>query len=230
VLAAALLTLALPPAPPGSRQPATLRDLLRAPRPLLLLGGLGALAFFVEGAWQTWSAVHLQHTLGAAAALAAAGPAVFATAAAVGRLGGQRLRTPERTLLAAAATVAAAGTGLAAAAPDSGLALAGIALAGLGTSVCAPTLIAIAGRLSTPERRGSAVSVVTVVSYLGFLLGPAAVGVVADVTALRTALGAVAGVALLLALLSRAALGPGRAGGSGHTSRAASLRAGGHGD
>jgi MFS family permease len=87
------------------------------------------------------------------------------------------------------------------------VALAGIALAGLGTSICAPTLIAMAGRLAPPHARGSAVSVVTVVSYLGFLLGPAAVGLIAGATALRTALGAVAGVALLLAALARLAPG-----------------------
>jgi hypothetical protein len=51
------------------------------------------------------------------------------------------------------------------------------------------------------------VSVVTTVAYLGFLLGPAAVGVAADATTLRTALAAVAGLALLLALLARRAPG-----------------------
>jgi predicted MFS family arabinose efflux permease len=203
VLGAAGVAALLSPAPRGSQHPARLRELLRAPRPLLVLGGLGALAFFVEGSWQTWSAVHLQQTLGATAAVAAAGPALFAGAAAAGRIGGQALKVPDRALLAGAALLAAAGSALAAAAPTTAVALAGIALAGLGTSICAPTLIAIAGRLTRPERRGSAVSVVTVVSYLGFLLGPAAVGLMANATALRTALGAVAGVALLLAALAR---------------------------
>ena len=57
------------------------------------------------------------------------------------------------------------------------------------------------------ERRGSAVSVVTTVAYLGFLLGPAAVGVAADATTLRAALAGVAGVALLLAALARSTPG-----------------------
>jgi MFS family permease len=69
--------------------------------------------------------------------------------------------------------------------------------------VCAPVLIAIGGRMALPARRGSAVSVVTTVAYLGFLLGPAAVGVIANATSLRAALAGVAGVALLLALLAR---------------------------
>jgi MFS family permease len=87
------------------------------------------------------------------------------------------------------------------------VALAAIVFAGLGTSICAPTLIAIAGRSTTPDRRGSAVSVVTTVAYLGFLIGPAAVGLAAQATSLRAALAAVAGVALLLAALARRAPG-----------------------
>jgi MFS family permease len=207
VLAAALATLVLEAAPPRREVSPRLRDLLRAPWPLVALGGLCALAFFVEGSWQTWGAVHMQSTLGASAALSAAAPAVFAASAAFGRIAGQGLRAPEKVLLTLAAALAAAGTAVAATASTSGVALVGIAAAGLGTSICAPTLIAIAGRRARPERRGSAVSVVTTVAYLGFLLGPAAVGVAAHATTLRTALGAVAGLALLLAVLARRAPG-----------------------
>jgi MFS family permease len=207
VLAAALATAVLEAAPPRREDAARLRDLLRAPWPLVALGGLCALAFFVEGSWQTWGAVYLQSTLGASAALSAAAPALFAGSAAVGRIAGQSLRAPERLALTLAAGLAAAGTAVAATASSTAVALLGIALAGLGTSICAPTLIAIAGRRARPERRGSAVSVVTTVAYLGFLLGPAAVGVAANVTTLRAALAAVAGLALLLALLARRAPG-----------------------
>jgi predicted MFS family arabinose efflux permease len=207
VLAGAVATVVLEAAPPRREDAARLRDLLRAPWPLVALGGLCALAFFVEGAWQTWGAVHLQNTLGASAALSAAAPAVFAASAAFGRIAGQSLKAPEHVALAAAATLAAAGTALAAMASSSAVALVGIAVAGLGTSICAPTLIAIAGRRARPERRGSAVSVVTTVAYLGFLLGPAAVGVAADATTLRTALAAVGVLALLLAVLARRAPG-----------------------
>jgi hypothetical protein len=49
--------------------------------------------------------------------------------------------------------------------------------------------------------------VVTTVAYLGFLLGPALVGVAADATSLTAALAGVAGVALLLAALARSAPG-----------------------
>jgi MFS family permease len=176
------------------------------------LGGLCALAFFVEGAWQSWGAVQLQSTLGASDALSAAAPALFAAAMATGRIGGQDLRAPERLLLALAATIAAAGTLVGATASSAAIALVGIVVAGLGISICAPTLIAMAGRDTTPERRGSAVSVVTTVAYLGFLLGPALVGVAANASSLRAALGGVAVVALLLAGLAARGARAGAAG------------------
>jgi MFS family permease len=85
------------------------------------------------------------------------------------------------------------------------VALAGIALAGAGTSICAPTLISLAGRVVAPGERGSAVSIVTTIAYLGFLVGPAAVGLAADALSLRAALAAVGGVALVLAIGARLA-------------------------
>jgi hypothetical protein len=50
--------------------------------------------------------------------------------------------------------------------------------------------------------RGAAVSIVTTIAYLGFLVGPAVVGLLADATTLRASLAAAAGVALLLAALA----------------------------
>ena len=51
--------------------------------------------------------------------------------------------------------------------------------------------------------RGAAVSVVTTIAYLGFLVGPAAVGLLAGATTLETSLAAVSAVALTLAILAR---------------------------
>jgi predicted MFS family arabinose efflux permease len=179
--------------------------LLRIPRPLLVLGALAALAYLAENAWQSWSAVHLESDLGAAAGIAALGPAVFGASAVAGRLGGHALasRVGERSLLAGGAAIGSAGTLLAALAGSVPVALAGIAIAGIGMSVCAPTLLGLAGRLVGPDQRGSAVSAVTTLAYAGFLVGPAAVGLAAGATSLPAALAGVAGVAALLAVLAR---------------------------
>jgi MFS family permease len=187
-------------------------SLLRIPGPLIVLGVLAAVAFVVENAWQSWSAVQLETTFAAPAGVAALGPAVFAGAAAVGRWTGHLLtrRLADRVILALGASIGAAGTLLGALAPTSGLALVGVGIAGLGTSVCAPTLFSLAGRTARPENRSSAVSAVTTLAYLGFVLGPAAVGLVAEATSLRAALAGVALLATLLAFASRFAPVPDR--------------------
>jgi MFS transporter len=182
---------------------------LGAPAWLLLLGALCALAYWVENAWQSWSAVHLEHDLAAGAGVSALGPAAFASAAVLGRLAGQRLveTAPERALITAGAGVAAVGTAIAATASSVPVGLAGIVLAGLGTAVCAPTIISLAGAAVAPAERGTAVSTVTTIGYLGFLVGPAAVGGLAAVANLRVSLTAVAGIAVVLAVAAPFATG-----------------------
>lgn len=211
-LIAAVVLVVLAPGARGS-SPVTGRDerrdghrsRRRRPEPaLLVFGGLCALAYVVENAWQSWSALHLDATLGAGPALAASAPAVFAGAAAAGRIGGNVLLRHVRPvpLLVTGAGVAAAGSALAAAAASTSVALAGIGLAGLGTSVCAPTIIGLAGAWARPERRAAAISTVTTLAYLGFLLGPPAVGAVSGVWSLPVALGGVAALAVVVAALA----------------------------
>jgi MFS family permease len=185
------------PAPAG----ATLGHL---PRLLVVLGVLCALAFFVENAWQSWGAVHLESDLDASPALGALAPALFAGAAATARLGGHTLvgRFDEVLLMRAGALVGAGGTVLAALAPNAALALAGVVVAGAGISICAPILFSIGGRSVDEAVRGAAVSVVTTIAYLGFLVGPAVVGLLADATTLRASLACAAAVALILAALA----------------------------
>jgi len=182
-------------------QRASLRHL---PRVLLVLGGLCALAFFVENAWQSWGAVHLESDLDASPALGALAPALFAGAAAASRLGGHALvgRFDEILLMRVGAAAGATGTVAAAIAPVTALALAGIVVAGAGISICAPILFSIAGRSADEAVRGAAVSIVTTIAYLGFLVGPAAVGLLADATTLRTSLACAGAIALLLAALA----------------------------
>ncbi len=189
------------PAPAADRP----RERRRLEPVLLAFGGVCALAYLVENAWQSWSAVHLETSIGATPSLASCAPAVFAAAAASGRLGGNALlsRTGPGRLLAAGGLVAALGGVVAAVAGNVWVALAGIGLAGLGTSVCAPTIIGMAGAWAGPGRRAGAISTVTTVAYLGFLLGPAAVGAASSTWSLRTAL---AGVAVLAVVVG--ALGP----------------------
>ena len=120
VAATAAVLLRAPAAGGGGPRPAARPSLRPVPRLLLVLGGLCALAFFVENAWQSWGAVHLESDLDASPALGALAPALFAGAAALSRLGGHALagRVSELTLLQGGAALGAAGTLLGALAPD----------------------------------------------------------------------------------------------------------------
>jgi MFS family permease len=190
--------------PPPSRVRERPRFLARVPGWLLVLGFVGALAYWLENAWQSWSAVHLERTLDASPALAALGPAVFAGSMAAGRLLVHRLARPgaERAVLVAGGSVAALASALTAFAPSAPLALAGLVVAGAGCSVCAPTLVSVAGRAAGEAERATLVGSLTTLMYLGFLVGPAAVGGLAEATTLRTSLGGVAALAVLLAVLA----------------------------
>ena len=173
----------------------------RPPAPLALVGVLMALAFLVESAWQTWSAVHLERDLGASAGLASVGPAVFGASAGIGRVLVHRRAVPGREpgLVALGAVVAALATVAAALVPNTALVIVAIAFAGLGTAAGAPLLLTLAGRSVPVHQAGAAVGTVTTVGYLGFVVAPAAVGGLAGATTLPVALAAVALVALALA-------------------------------
>jgi len=175
--------------------------------PLLLIGGLGALAFAVENAHQSWSALYLRDVVGAGAATAAAGPAVFAGVVAVSRFatGAVSGRRP-RLVLVGGAIVAGVGTALVAAASALAVALAGLALAAAGTAVLFPTLLVVL-TAGVPDRvRGAATSRVTTVAYLGFLAGPVYVGGWADAVGLPGAMMAITALAVLLATLAATSL------------------------
>jgi MFS family permease len=174
----------------------------RIPAWLALLGVLGATAYWIENAWQSWGAVHLERTFEASAGISALAPALFAAAMAAGRLGVHVLARPgaERVVLVAGAAVAGVGSAVAALAPSAPVSLAGILVAGAGCSVCAPTLISVAGGAVAPSERGTTVGSLTTLMYLGFVVGPAAVGGVAEATSLPASLTALAGLAFLLAL------------------------------
>lgn len=169
------------------------------PAALLGLGALCAVAFMREQGMELWSALHLERDLHAAPAVAGLGPGLLALSAVAGRLTGQTLaeRAGEPVLLACAGTAAALGVVDFALAPSWGMALPGLLLSGGGVSVAAPTVVGLAGRLAGPERRGSAVSTVALIGYVGFLVGPLALGALADALGLRLALLSLTSCALI---------------------------------
>lgn len=197
-VAAVLLVRSAPrPVVASVRAPSTPSRAVKTP--LLIIGTLGALAFAVENAHQSWSAVFFTDVLQVSPGIAAAGPAVFAGVVAVTRLltANLAIRHPVRLVVAGAAT-AAAGTATLGSAATLELGILGLAVAAAGTAVLFPTLLAVATADIPDAGRGAATSLVTTVAYLGFLAGPVYVGAWAGTAGLPAAMLSLAGLALLL--------------------------------
>ncbi|MEU9987544.1 MFS transporter [Streptomyces sp. NPDC048045] len=200
------------PVAPDRRQPVQEGGTRRADgrtRGLVAVFGLVALCTaYGEGAMADWGALHLQQNLAASSGTAAAGYACFALAMTVGRLSGTALlerlgRAP--TVIAGGAT-AAAGMLVGALAPTVWAALIGFAVTGVGLANLFPVAVERAGALAGP----SGVAVASTFGYGGMLLGPPAIGFMADWFSLPTALTSVAvlaAVAALIGLTTRRVMG-----------------------
>ncbi|MGY4917144.1 MFS transporter [Streptomyces sp. 900116325] len=192
------------PAEPPRRMAGRARNLV------LLFGVIALCTAYGEGALADWSALHLTQDLHARPGVAAAGYSLFALAMTAGRLTGTALLErlgQTRTLVAGGAT-GSAGMLLGSLAPTTWLALLGFAVAGLGLANIFPVAVGRAGELAGP----SGVAVASTIGYGGMLLGPPAIGFLADWFSLPLALTTVAVLAGAAAAL-------------GYTARHATVRA-----
>ncbi|MER6996127.1 MFS transporter [Streptomyces sp. NPDC000410] len=165
----------------------------RTRRLVAVFGVIALCTAYGEGALADWGALHLEQDLRAHPGLAAAGYSMFALAMTAGRLSGTALLErlgQTRTLVAGGAT-AAAGMLLGALAPTVWLALLGFAVTGLGLANIFPVAVARAGALAGP----GGVAAASTLGYGGMLLGPPAIGFLADWFSLPLALTTVAALA-----------------------------------
>jgi predicted MFS family arabinose efflux permease len=167
---------------------------------LLLPGAVALASLLSEGAMADWSAVYLSASLGAGTAPAAAAFAAFSMAMAIGRFSGDRLvaRLGGDLVVRAGGALAAAGLGLTLLIGHPVVAVIGFALVGAGLSCTFPVVLSTAAR--SPEMPPSAaIAAVCTLGYLGFLIGPPAIGGLAELIGLPAALGL---VVLLCALIA----------------------------
>ena len=172
---------------------------------VMLLAALAFIMFLVEGAMLDWSALLLISTKHFAAAQAGVGYMLFSIAMTVGRLGGDAVvsRTGDRATLVWGSGLAIAGFIILLIVPFALLSLAGFLLIGLGASNLVPILFRKAGAQSRIPVE-LAVAAVTMAGYSGVLLGPAAIGFVAEFTGLQTAFLMLAALLAIVTLSARA--------------------------
>jgi MFS family permease len=177
---------------------------LRWTLPLALLGVIVFCSFVGEGSASDWSAVYMTQELGTSQALGALAFASFAVTMATMRFVADSLRTRfgNVVLVRGGSLVAAGGLGLALLINEPAAAIAGFALLGLGLAAVVPIAFAAAGEMD-PRATGSLVGRVATVGYVGSVAGPIAIGWLAEATSLRTALGLVVVLALVIAVAAR---------------------------
>jgi HAD superfamily hydrolase (TIGR01509 family) len=177
--------------------------LVRPPRALLLLGCAAFFTLLAEGAAADWSAVYLRGSLGSTAAFAALGYTAFSLAMVASRLAGDRLDETigPAALAGGGGVVSAVGLAAALAIGTTPAALVGFAAMGAGLGVMVPVIFRTAG--TTPGvTPGIGIAAVSTIGFLGFLAGPPAIGIAADVIGLRAALAVVVVASVLAAGLS----------------------------
>ncbi|GAB5374562.1 MAG: MFS transporter [Acuticoccus sp.] len=172
--------------------------------PLLFFGLICFCGAIVEGAMNDWIAVYVEDFLALGPVSAATTYGAFATAMLIARIVGDA--TTERFgaamvvrvgLLVAAIGLVTALSGLLA------LMIVGFFAVGLGVAGIFPAVFRAAGRLPGHAPGPSMASAVTL-GYAGFLLGPAAIGFVAQATSLSIALAMLIPLCLIGAVLARA--------------------------
>jgi MFS family permease len=171
---------------------------------IVALALIGFGSFFGEGAAADWSAVYLDGDLGSSDGVAALGFVGFSLGMASTRLVGDRLasRFGATAVVRAGGLVAAVGLVLGLAVPTPATAVAGFGLLGMGLAPVVPLTFSAAGNTRLGDR-GTALGWVVTVSYLGAILGPIVIGLTAEWTSLRLALGFPAVLAVAIALAAR---------------------------
>lgn len=175
--------------------------------PPVLVIYLGLIAFCVmlsEGAMADWSGVYIKTELHIVGGLNAAGYTSFALAMALIRFFGEWIIKQwgtSRTVWVSGLLIAS-GLSLVLIFPVFLLSLLGFGMVGLGCATVVPIVYSAVGRIkSIPASQG--LGTVTIIGYVGFLMGPPAIGFLAQVFSIRIGFGVVLALGILISFLSK---------------------------
>lgn len=178
-------------------------------RTLLVLGLLAFLGLVGEGAMYDWTTVYMREIAQSPEAIASAGYAAFSGGMALARFGGDfaRGRWGNMRVLGTSGVLATGGILLALLWPDPAAVLAGFALMGVGAANMVPIFFITASRLpGVPAAEG--IAAVARFAYVGLLIGPVIIGLIAHRSDLRWGLSVVALTMALIAIMGPGAILP----------------------
>lgn len=165
----------------------TFRSFFRLPdKALISLGMIGFCSMAAEGAMFDWSGVYFQDVVMAPESLVILGYTSFMIMMASGRFIGDRLieKIGRKRLIQTGGLLISAGLFLAVALPYLLSACIAFMLTGLGVSSIVPIVYSLAGK-NKSIAPGEALTMVSGISFLGFLLGPPFIGYIAEISSLR---------------------------------------------
>ncbi len=174
---------------------------------VLLIAVLAAISFLLEGAVLDWGALLIIERKLLAAENAGIGFILFSVAMVLARFTGDKTvaKLGEQRVLAGGSLAIISGIATLLLSPWPALAMAGFFLIGLGAANIVPILFSAAGRQKTMPA-SLAIASVTTVGYAGILLGPTAIGFIANHTSLPTAFWLLAALMVIVLLAAGQAL------------------------
>jgi fucose permease len=176
----------------------------RPPMAVVGLGLLGFGAMMAEGSVADWSAVLMNGSLGASTVTAAFAFSAFALLMTIGRFLGDPLvaRFGSVTVTRGGGWLSAVGFLVAIGVGSAVGGLVGFAMVGAGLAPIVPIIFRAAGHVPGVST-GAGIAAATTLAYLGFVVGPPAIGFAGERLSLPIALGGMAVVMALVALNAR---------------------------
>lgn len=169
---------------------------------LLSLGIIGFCVMASEGVMFDWSGVYFKEIIKAPGAFVVVGYTSFMIMMAIGRFMGDGIirRFGRKKVLQISGVMISVGLFTAVLVPNLIVATASFMLVGLGVSTIVPTIYSVAGK-NPNVPPGEALTIVSSVSFLGFLLGPPVIGHVAEMSSLRVSFAIIGVFGFLIAFL-----------------------------
>ncbi len=158
----------------------------RPERFLYLLGIVAFCGMAAEGAMSDWSGLYFKDIVKVSEKLVPLGFAAYMVTMASGRFFADKAieKWGRQRIIQAGGVLISLGLFLAVAFPSLPLTIVAFMIIGLGTSSIVPTIYSIAGQ-RTKIPTGIALTIVSSISFLGFLMGPPLIGYVSQATNLR---------------------------------------------
>ncbi|GGG90779.1 MFS transporter [Parapedobacter pyrenivorans] len=172
-------------------------------KPLAILGAIAFCAMIGEGALYDWCGIYMEEVVQVEKHLVGYGLSAFLFSMAAGRFLSDWTvrRFGAKTTLIFSGVLSSIGLLLSVIYPHFGMVIVAFLLVGIGSSAIIPLVYSLAGR-SGRLSPGAALAAVTTIGFCGFLIGPPAIGLIAEFTGLRTAYALIASMGVFIVILT----------------------------